>query len=88
MDKAIHSLHLGSEAAIGAISALPKTKHEISGSPEKFSIDAWPVGQGEDLKLFISLHGQFTEGKLLRHPAIITLGGVIPEISGRTFIRG
>ncbi|KAG8213436.1 hypothetical protein J3R82DRAFT_11949 [Butyriboletus roseoflavus] len=60
-DKAFHSLHLGSEAAIRAMSALPKTKHEISGSPEKFCIDAWPVGQGENLKLFISLHGQFTE---------------------------
>ncbi|KAF8434089.1 hypothetical protein L210DRAFT_3554016 [Boletus edulis BED1] len=60
-DKAFSSLHLGSEAAIRAMSALPKTKHEISGSPEKFCIDAWPVGQGEDLKLFISLHGQFTE---------------------------
>lgn len=72
-DKAFHSLHLGSEAAIRAISALPKTKHEISGSPEKFCIDAWPVGQGEDLKLFISLHGQFIEGTLL--PATIALGG-------------
>jgi len=60
-DKAFHSLHLGSEDAIRAISALPKTKHEISGSTEKFCIDAWPVGQGEDLKLFISLHGQFIE---------------------------
>ncbi|KAG9314828.1 hypothetical protein JVU11DRAFT_3922 [Chiua virens] len=63
-DKAFQSLHLGSEAAIRAMSSLPKTKHEISGSPEKFCIDAWPVGQGEDLKLFISLHGQFTEGVL------------------------
>ncbi|KAF9223914.1 NTF2-like protein [Gyrodon lividus] len=61
LDKAFNSLHLGSEAAIRAMSALPKTKHEISGSPEKFCIDAWPVGQGENLKLFISLHGQFIE---------------------------
>ncbi|KIJ12778.1 hypothetical protein PAXINDRAFT_170982 [Paxillus involutus ATCC 200175] len=60
-DKAFKSLHLGSEAAMRAMSALPKTKHEISDSPEKFCIDAWPVGQGENLKLFISLHGQFTE---------------------------
>ncbi|KIJ67053.1 hypothetical protein HYDPIDRAFT_128640 [Hydnomerulius pinastri MD-312] len=61
MDKAFNSLHLGSEAAIRAMSALPKTKHEITGSPEKFCIDAWPVGQGENLKLFVSLHGQFSE---------------------------
>lgn len=73
-DKAFHSLHLGSEAAIRAMSALPKTKHEIAGSPEKFCIDAWPVGQGEDLKLFISLHGQFTEGMLLRRPVGCHLG--------------
>ncbi|KAF9231003.1 hypothetical protein BU15DRAFT_91000 [Melanogaster broomeanus] len=61
LDKAFNSLHIGSEAAIRAMSALPKTKHEISGSPEKFCIDAWPIGQGENLKLFVSLHGQFIE---------------------------
>ncbi|KAG1733591.1 uncharacterized protein EDB91DRAFT_1148242 [Suillus paluster] len=61
VDKIVKSLHLGSEAAIRAMSALPKTKHDVSGSPEKFCIDAWPVGQGENLKLFISLHGQFVE---------------------------
>ncbi|KAH7884498.1 hypothetical protein F5I97DRAFT_1812991 [Phlebopus sp. FC_14] len=60
-EKAVSTLHLGSEAAIRAMSALPKTQHEISGSSEKFCIDAWPVGQGENLKLFISLHGQFIE---------------------------
>lgn len=81
-DKAFHSLHLGSEAAIRAMSALPKTKHEISGSPEKFSIDAWPVGQGEDLKLFVSLHGQFTEGALLHRSSAPS--GVISDISGLT----
>jgi nuclear RNA export factor len=65
VDKVVNSLHLGSEEAIRAMSTLPKTKHDVSGSPEKFCIDAWPVGQGENLKLFISLHGQFIEGK---HP--------------------
>lgn len=61
VDKVVNSLHLGSEEAIRAMSTLPKTKHDVSGSPEKFCIDAWPVGQGENLKLFISLHGQFIE---------------------------
>ncbi|KAH7925857.1 NTF2-like protein [Leucogyrophana mollusca] len=61
VDKVVNSLHLGSEAAIRAMSAMPKTKHEVAGSPEKFCVDAWPVGQGESLKLFVSLHGQFTE---------------------------
>ncbi|KAJ8589738.1 NTF2-like protein [Rhizopogon salebrosus TDB-379] len=61
VDKVVNSLHLGSEAAIRAMSTLPKTKHDVCGSPEKFCIDAWPVGQGENLKLFITLHGQFVE---------------------------
>lgn len=78
-DKAFHSLHLGSEAAIRAMSALPKTQHEISGSPEKFCIDAWPVGQGDDLKLFISLHGQFTEGMFTSR---------VPDISEQDPNRG
>ncbi|KAL4064487.1 hypothetical protein J3A83DRAFT_4360985 [Scleroderma citrinum] len=61
MDKAVTSLHIGGEAVIRAMTALPKTRHEISNSPEKFCIDAWPVGQGDNMKLFISLHGQFNE---------------------------
>lgn len=61
VDKVVNSLHLGSEAAIRAMSTLPKTKHDVCGSAEKFCIDAWPVGQGENLKLFITLHGQFVE---------------------------
>ncbi|KAG6331184.1 hypothetical protein ID866_7905 [Astraeus odoratus] len=61
VDKAVNTLHVGSEAIIRAMTALPKTKHEISGASEKFCIDAWPVGRGDDMKLFISLHGQFNE---------------------------
>lgn len=61
LDKAVSSLHVGGEAIIRAMTSLPKTKHEISNSPEKFCIDAWPVGQGDSMKLFISLHGQFNE---------------------------
>ncbi|KAI6120024.1 hypothetical protein EDD16DRAFT_1578909 [Pisolithus croceorrhizus] len=59
--KAVNTLHVGSEAVVRAITALPKTKHDISGSPDKFCIDAWPIGQGDSMKLFISLHGQFNE---------------------------
>lgn len=62
VDKVVTSLHLGSEEAIRAMSTLPKTRHDVSGSPERFCIDAWPVGQGENLKLFVVLHGQFIEG--------------------------
>ncbi|EIW83907.1 NTF2-like protein [Coniophora puteana RWD-64-598 SS2] len=59
--KLVKSLHLGSEEIIRTLSDLPKTKHEVTGAPEKFCVDAWPVGQGEHLKLFISVHGQFAE---------------------------
>jgi len=62
VEKVVSSLHVGGEAIIRAMTSLPKTRHEISNSPEKFCIDAWPVGQGESMKLFISLHGQFNEG--------------------------
>lgn len=59
--KATNTLHVGSEAVVRAITSLPKTRHEISGSPDKFCIDAWPIGQGDSMRLFISLHGQFNE---------------------------
>lgn len=79
-DKVINSLHLGSEEAIRAMSTLPKTKHDVSGSPEKFCIDAWPVGQGENLKLFISLHGQFIEGMYPRFTRKFLAGLDIPML--------
>ncbi|KAI6155073.1 hypothetical protein BKA82DRAFT_996758 [Pisolithus tinctorius] len=60
-EKSVNTLHVGSEAVIRAITSLPKTKHDISGSPDKFCVDAWPIGKGDSMKLFISLHGQFNE---------------------------
>lgn len=66
-DKAVKALHVGSEEAIRAMIGLPKTKHEISGSPERYCIDAWPIGQDGDTKLLISMHGQFNEGGLTNH---------------------
>ena len=56
-----HTLHIGAEEAINSMMKLPKTQHDVAGAPEKFCVDAWPVGQGDGMQLFISVHGQFAE---------------------------
>jgi nuclear RNA export factor len=61
VDKMLNSLHVGAEEAIKSMTNLPKTLHDVAGAPEKFCVDAWPVGQGESMNLFISVHGQFIE---------------------------
>jgi nuclear RNA export factor len=41
---------------------IPATKHEISGPPENFCLDAFPVALGpESMGLMINVHGQFAE---------------------------
>ncbi|VDB94284.1 unnamed protein product [Peniophora sp. CBMAI 1063] len=55
--KLLSSMHIGRDAALGTIMKLPATKHDITGSAEKFCIDAWPV----EATLFLSVHGQFEE---------------------------
>ncbi|KZT19800.1 NTF2-like protein [Neolentinus lepideus HHB14362 ss-1] len=61
LEKMVKSLHVGSDAAVRAMVALPRSKHDVSGSPEKFCVDAWPVGEGARMCLFMCVHGQFTE---------------------------
>ncbi|KII89808.1 hypothetical protein PLICRDRAFT_39982 [Plicaturopsis crispa FD-325 SS-3] len=61
VDKMIQSLHVGTDEVIKAMVALPRTIHDVAGAPEKFCVDAWPVGVGESMNLFISVHGQFME---------------------------
>ncbi|TFK46129.1 NTF2-like protein [Heliocybe sulcata] len=61
LDKMVKSLHVGSEEAVRAMCALPGSRHDVAGSPEKFCVDAWPVGEGAGMSLFTSVHGQFTE---------------------------
>ena len=56
------TLHIGSEQIVSAMDALPRTIHDVSGNPEKFCIDAWPVVQDTAMLLFISVHGEFAEG--------------------------
>ena len=61
LQKVTQSLHLGNQEAVNAIKALPVTRHDVAGSPEKFCVDAFPVRQGEQTTLFVTVHGQFTE---------------------------
>jgi len=52
------SLHLGRENVVQSIVGLPKTKHDIAGAPSAFCLDGWLTGT----TLFVTVHGQFTEG--------------------------
>ncbi|KAG5644653.1 hypothetical protein DXG03_008035 [Asterophora parasitica] len=61
-DRALQSLHIGAQEAVTAIVALPATKHDISGPPEKFCLDSFPVVHGQGMGLLLTVHGQFTEG--------------------------
>lgn len=55
--KLLSSMHFGRDAAVSTVMKLPGTKHDITGSAEKFCLDAWPVAE----TLFLSVHGQFEE---------------------------
>ncbi|KAI9000551.1 NTF2-like protein [Trametes punicea] len=61
LQKVTQSLHLGNEQAVKAMADLPATRHDVAGSPEKFSVDAFPIKQGERTNLLITVHGQFAE---------------------------
>jgi nuclear RNA export factor len=58
------------------MSSLPSTKHDIVGAAEKFCIDSWPVTHKDRTTLFMSIHGQFTEG-LSQQPKILTFWTLI-----------
>lgn len=60
-ERLVKTLHVGGEEAVKAMVALPSTKHDVAGSPEKFCVDAWPVAHADGTALFMTLHGQFTE---------------------------
>lgn len=67
VEKMVKSMHVGREAVIGALEALPRTRHEMEGegAGERFCVDGWPVQQGEMACLFLSIHGQFVECEFL-----------------------
>lgn len=63
LEKMTKTLHIGSVQIIEAMTNLPATRHEITSSPDRFCVDAWPIPHGEGMGLFVTLHGQFTEGE-------------------------
>ena len=67
IDKMVDSLHVGSQEIVRFLTKLPKTKHDVTGASEIFCVDAWPVGQGDNISLFITIHGQFIEGDVIFH---------------------
>ena len=62
--KTVGNLYIGGERIIAAMASLPKTKHDISGPPEKFCLDSFPIMVGQEMGLMLMVHGQFTEGPL------------------------
>lgn len=66
LERVVRSLHIGPEEIVKAMLDLPVTSHRIAGGEaERFVVDAWPVGQGEEMLLFVSIHGEFAEGTRL-----------------------
>jgi nuclear RNA export factor len=61
LDKMVKSLHVGAEAIIDSMRALPVTRHDVMGAADLFVVDAFPVVQGTGMGLFVTLHGQFIE---------------------------
>lgn len=59
----VKSLHFGPEEIVRAMEELPHTVHDVAGAADKFCIDAWPVGAGAQMMLFLVVHGEFAEGK-------------------------
>lgn len=70
VDKMAQSLHIGRENVVQSILGLPKTKHDIAGAPSTFCLDGWPTGSA----LFVTVHGQFTEGMNFSLLSICRLG--------------
>jgi nuclear RNA export factor len=59
----VNSLQVGGLEIIQAMANLPGTIHDITGPPERFCVDAFPVPQGDIMNLLVCVHGQFTERK-------------------------
>ena len=64
-ESTLRRLHTGPDEILRAIAELPKTMHDLTGDPGKFSRDAWPIGQGTTTILFTTVHGEFAEGELV-----------------------
>ena len=73
LQKVTKSLHLGNQEAVNAMANLPGTRHDVAGSPEKFSVDAFPVQQGDQTNLLVTVHGQFAERALISRAYVTSL---------------
>ncbi len=84
----VRSLHTGPDDTIRAMLALPQTIHDVSGSAEKFCIDAWPIGQDNSMQLFLCVHGEFAEGKYPRSDEVLrSLIYSISSVTRNSIIR-
>lgn len=63
--KMLGNLHIGGDQIVKVLANLPATKHDISGPPEKFCLDSFPVPHGQSMGLLLVVHGQFTESEYL-----------------------
>ncbi|KAF8969136.1 hypothetical protein BDZ97DRAFT_1796150 [Flammula alnicola] len=59
--KTLGNLHIGGDQIVKVLANLPTTRHDISGPPEKFCLDSFPVPHGQSMGLLLIVHGQFTE---------------------------
>ena len=91
--RAEQSLHTGAGDIVTKLISLPGTRHDIA-TQEKFVVDAWPVRgvlpapEDASTVLFITVHGEFEEGKLLLIRAVVVLTCPIEPSRGiRSFDR-
>lgn len=61
--KTLENLHIGGDQIVKILVNLPATRHDISGPPEKFCLDSFPVPHGQNMGLLLTVHGQFTESE-------------------------
>ncbi|KAK7461961.1 nuclear mRNA export, poly(A)+RNA binding protein, variant 2 [Stygiomarasmius scandens] len=61
IEKQEQRLFIGGEAIVKFVEALPKTRHDITGPPEKFCVDCFPVVHAGMMGLLLTVHGEFVE---------------------------
>ncbi|THV01015.1 NTF2-like protein, partial [Dendrothele bispora CBS 962.96] len=61
IEKQEQRLFVGGEAIAKCVEGLPKTRHDISGPPEKFCVDCFPVVHAGMMGLLVTIHGEFIE---------------------------
>lgn len=79
VDRMAKSLHVGRDDVLKSISGLPVTKHDIAGAPETFILDSWLAGGS----LFVTIHGQFTEGEQIDMASCGIIGSSVLRTSPR-----